>query len=82
MMIKLISDFREFLKSKKQNEKCGKYPCIDYLNNSLRLLLREDNLNEDAISEICYCIRKADGKIYDDVIESMNDKGISTRYCR
>jgi len=56
-----------------KNNKFGKYPCNDYLNNALRFLLRNgEGDRELAIEEIVYAIRKADGYLCDDVKEKIN----------
>ena len=55
----------------------GTYPCVDYLNNALRYLLNEEQINENAISEICHCIKKAQGEIYSDVVHKMKEKGLN-----
>ncbi len=61
---------------KKDDKQYGEYPCNDYLNNALRDLLN-DNLNtKEAISEICWCIRKGNGYFCDDVKEKLIKMGL------
>lgn len=67
-------------KNKHDNYKYGNYPCNDYLNNALRFLLCDDDPHRPAvahaISEICYCIQRADGKFADDVAEKLKETGL------
>lgn len=64
----------------KKRNKYGEYPCNDYLNNALRCLLKDDNPRRpviaNAISEICYCISKADGHFADDVAKRLAETGL------
>jgi hypothetical protein len=61
---------------KKKTNPYGEYPCVDYLNNALRSLLNDEHPNTFAISEICYCILKADGKFHGDVAHELAMKGL------
>ena len=65
-----------FNKFKKQ---IGSYPCVDYLNNALRALLEEEELNKLAIREICYCLSYAQGQIFPDIEALLIKKGIKTQ---
>ena len=62
---------------KKKNH-YGEYPCVDYLNNALRCLLKIESSNtlvDNAIAEICYCINSAQGKYHDDVAMKLAETG-------
>lgn len=65
---------------KQKKNQFGEYPCNDYLNNALRALLSDENPRRpavaNAISEICYCIMKADGKYADDVTKKLAETGL------
>ena len=75
-MIELIREFKNYLEFKKQDERCKKYPCINYLNRALRALLEDENPNMTAISEISYCIRKANGEYEESTIDMLRSKGL------
>lgn len=57
----------------KRYKRYGKYPCVDYLNNALRSLLKDENPNVHAINEIVFCIKHADGEIHDDVLQGLDE---------
>ena len=59
------------------NKRIGVYPCNDYLNNSLRYLLREEPTDNVvfAISEIIYCVKTADGYFAEDVKKTLKERG-------
>lgn len=52
----------------------GRYPCDMYLNNAIRLICEQKY--DNAISEICYCISRANGRFYDDIKKMIADKNI------
>ena len=60
----------------KYRNKYGEYPCNDHLNNALRLLLEDEKPNANAIAEICYCVRKANGHYADDVARKLALTGL------
>lgn len=62
--------------NKDKKEKYGDYPCEDYLNNALRFLAYDEKANKGAISEICYCLFHADGKVYPNVKEVLIEKNL------
>ena len=59
---------------KKKDEAFGKFPCDMFLNNAIRFIC--DGKYDSAISEICYCISKANGRFYDDVKKMIVEKNI------
>ena len=63
-----------FFKKKQQN-KMG-YPVCDHLNNALRILLQAPFVDEYAISEICWAIKKTGGYFKADVKQMLSDEGI------
>lgn len=67
-------------RSKKKEQVYGEYPCVDYINNALRYLLKNDvpysSNRIGAISELCYCISKADGYFYKDVAKRLTETGL------
>lgn len=68
---------------KKTDEEYGQYPCVDYLNNALRLLLGEEQYTPrmiNAISEICFCIHRAGGRYHDDVAKKLAETGFIPVY--
>ncbi len=60
----------------KTDKEYGQYPCNDYLNNALRDLLNDNPNTKEAISEICWCIRKGNGYFCDDVKEKLIKMGL------
>ena len=63
---------------KKKKSPYGEYPCVDYLNNALRALLKiesEDPLVDTAIAEICLCIDVEKGRYHDDVARKLAETG-------
>lgn len=71
-MIQIFKDFKSYRRAIK-NECFDEYPCIDYLNNALRHLLKAPKSHDvdSAISEIVYCICKANGEFYQDVFNKL-----------
>jgi len=63
--------------TKRKNKRFGVYPCNDYLNNALRLLLQEEPTDNvvHAISEIIYCVREANGHFVRDVKKILKERG-------
>lgn len=60
---------------KNQQNKMG-YPVCDHLNNALRILLQAPFVDEYAISEICWAIKKTGGYFKADVKQMLSDEGI------
>lgn len=60
---------------KKKQKKTG-YPACDHLNNALRMMLEAPFIDEYAISEICYAIKKSGGYFKQDVKQMLSDTGI------
>lgn len=60
---------------KKQQNKMG-YPVCDHLNNALRRLLEAQFVDEYAVSEICWAIRKSGGYFKADVKQILSDSGV------
>lgn len=63
---------------KKKKNPYGEYPCVDYLNNALRALLKiesESPLVATAIAEICLCIDVEKGRYHDDVARKLAETG-------
>ena len=59
---------------KKKEKTYGEFPCDVYLNNAIRFIC--EGKYDNAISEICYCISKADGIFYDNVKKMIAEKNI------
>lgn len=59
---------------KKQQNKMG-YPVCDHLNNALRSLLQAPFVDEYAISEICWVIKKSGGYFKADVSRCFLTRG-------
>ena len=57
----------------KRYKKWGYSEC-DYLNNALRVLLKEPQKNKFAIEEICWAIKKTNGYFYDDIASKLYDE--------
>lgn len=76
-------NMRNFMLFRNKNEKYGKYPCVDLLNNAIRFLQRNggENANDElAIEEIVYAISKADGRFHEDVKSRLLQKEKWKRY--
>ena len=74
---------RNFMLFRNKNEKYGKYPCVDLLNNAIRFLQRNggENANDElAIEEIVHAISKANGRFHDDVKSRLLQKEKWKRY--
>ena len=63
--------------TKRKNKRFGIYPCNDYLNNTLRLLLQEEPTDNvvHAISEIIHCVHEANGHFVRDVKKTLKERG-------
>jgi len=59
---------------KKREKAYGEYPCDMFLNNAIRFICEEKY--DAAISEICWCISKANGRFYDEVKKMIVDRNI------
>lgn len=59
---------------KNDDAKYGDYPCEVLLNNALRFLA--EGKTESAISEICYCLSKAEGTFYKVNVDLLRDKNL------
>lgn len=59
---------------KKQNKMRG-YPACDHLNNALRRLLQAPFIDEYAIEEICWAIKKSGNYFKSDVNKMLYDNG-------
>lgn len=59
---------------KKQNKMRG-YPACDHLNNALRRLLQAPVIDEYAITEICWAIKKSGNYFKSDVNKMLYDNG-------
>lgn len=59
------------------NKRIGTYPCNDYLNNALRILLQDEPsaISFWAIQEIICCIQSAGGYFFEDVEQSLKEHG-------
>lgn len=61
---------------KKNQPKGMGYPVCDHLNNALRRLLEAPFVDEYAVSEICWAIRKSGGYFKADVKQMLSDSGV------
>lgn len=57
--------------NKHKNARWGSYPCCDFVNNALRFIL--DGEADCAVEELLQAIWRADGYIYDDLKERVNE---------
>ena len=55
---------------KKKQKKIG-YPACDHLNIALMFLLKEPEVNKEAIEEIYFALIKTHGYFYEDVKKSL-----------
>lgn len=55
------------------NKRYGDYPCEVLLNNALSFLA--EGKTEEAVSEICHCLSKADGDFYKQNVDLLRKKG-------
>ena len=62
------------------NRKCKDYPCAYLLNSALRFLLTDQERNLNAISEICWCIKKAEGEFAEDVAKELINLGYDPKF--
>lgn len=48
------------------------YPVETYINNAIRYLLNDYEVNKDAISELLFAIKKGGGSLHKDVAEKLD----------
>ncbi len=59
---------------KKREKTYGEYPCVVFLNNAIRFICEQKY--DSAISEICYCISRANGYFSYDVKKMIVERNI------